>query len=352
MPTNVSAHAPNSAPDRDPEREDGDDLGRGALPNQMAAFSALVDQAKDGMAQVALDGGLVFANPAFRAIAGIGSTPLPRLVECLMDEDVATYQSVILPAFRTKGRWEGEFRLRHAMTGAAVPVALTLLGLGDQATASAGCAMLVSDLSARQDAERRLRERELELARVQRIGQVGGFEIDLQGGGMRNHRSPEYLRLHGLTEAAINEPHDAWASRLHPDDRARTEQLMFDIVASDQTEYRAEYRIITPAGLERWISAAAEIERDATGRALRMVGAHIDISDAKAAEAAVRVSEARFRAAVSAVRGIVWTNDAEGRMAGPQPGWARLTGQSEAEYQGYGWSTAVHPEDAGPTVQA
>ena len=54
-------------------------------------------------------------------------------------------------------------------------------------------------------------------------------------------------------------------------------------------------------------------------------------------------SEARFRAAVQAVEGVMWTNDAEGRMAGAQPGWAALTGQTEAEYQGYGWSNAVHP---------
>ena len=62
-------------------------------------------------------------------------------------------------------------------------------------------------------------------------------------------------------------------------------------------------------------------------------------------EHALRQSEARFRAAVMAV-GVMWTNDALGRMKGTQPGWGGLTGQSEAEYQGYGWAAAVHPEVA------
>ena len=61
--------------------------------------------------------------------------------------------------------------------------------------------------------------------------------------------------------------------------------------------------------------------------------------------------EARFRAAVAAV-GVMWTNDASGRMMGPQPGWAELTGQTEQAYQGYGWTSAVHPDDAQPTVEA
>ena len=66
-------------------------------------------------------------------------------------------------------------------------------------------------------------------------------------------------------------------------------------------------------------------------------------------EPTLRQSEARFRAAVAAV-GVMWTNDASGRMKGAQPGWGELTGQSEAEYQDYGWAAAVHPDDAQPTI--
>jgi PAS domain S-box-containing protein len=63
-------------------------------------------------------------------------------------------------------------------------------------------------------------------------------------------------------------------------------------------------------------------------------------------------SHRRFRTAMDAVHGILWTNDASGRMAGEQPGWAALTGQSYDDYQGYGWAAAVHPEDSAATVAA
>ena len=78
----------------------------------------------------------------------------------------------------------------------------------------------------------------------------------------------------------------------------------------------------------------------------------IDIEDRKKAENDLLLSNNRFRAAVRAVHGVVWTNSADGRMIGPQPAWGELTGQSFDAYQDYGWADAVHPEDRQPTVEA
>jgi len=65
----------------------------------------------------------------------------------------------------------------------------------------------------------------------------------------------------------------------------------------------------------------------------------------------LQASEARFRAAVQAVRGVLWTNDAEGRMVGEQPGWSAITGQTRAQYEGFGWADAVHPDDVKSSVE-
>ncbi|WP_165184067.1 PAS domain S-box protein [Caulobacter soli] len=77
-----------------------------------------------------------------------------------------------------------------------------------------------------------------------------------------------------------------------------------------------------------------------------------DITDRVEVHDRLAASEARFRAAIGAVDGILWTNDASGRMVGDQPGWASLTGQTFDQYQAFGWADAVHPDDAGPTVEA
>lgn len=64
-----------------------------------------------------------------------------------------------------------------------------------------------------------------------------------------------------------------------------------------------------------------------------------------------QASEARYRALTEATDQYVWTNSAEGEMLGEQPGWAALTGQTPAEYQGHGWSVRLHEEDRAHAVE-
>ncbi len=88
------------------------------------------------------------------------------------------------------------------------------------------------------------------------------------------------------------------------------------------------------------------------GQVLRWFGTNTDIADELRAAAALRESEQRFRIATEAINGILWTNTAEGEMLGEQPAWSAFTGQTPAQYSGYGWAAAVHPDDAQPTIDA
>ena len=114
---------------------------------------------------------------------------------------------------------------------------------------------------------------------MQQIGRIGGLEVDLTT-GFRNRRSPEYLLIHGLPPDAANESHEDWVRRIHPEDREATEKKFRDAVASNVRDYTVQYRIIRPSdGETRWISVKSTIERDANGRALRLVGAHTDVTE-------------------------------------------------------------------------
>lgn len=78
----------------------------------------------------------------------------------------------------------------------------------------------------------------------------------------------------------------------------------------------------------------------------------LDVTGEVLAKCALKESKDRFQAAVEAIEGTLWTNSAKGEMEGEQPGWAAITGQNYEEYQGYGWSKAVHPDDAQATIDA
>jgi hypothetical protein len=219
-----------------------------------------------------------------------------------------------------------------------------------------------------------LREREAELARVQQVGRIGGLEVDLRT-GFRNRRSPEYLVIHGLPPDAIHETHEEWVRRIHPDDREATERKFREAVASRVRDYTVQYRIIRPNdGEMRWILVRATIERDANGRALRLVGAHSDVTEQVLAEQALRQSEERYRnlavqlAELNATlaqrvedktreRDRIWNvsqdlllvADRGGVWKTVNPAWTRTLGWSEAELLNRTSQWLEHPDDQGIT---
>ena len=67
--------------------------------------------------------------------------------------------------------------------------------------------------------------------------------------------------------------------------------------------------------------------------------------DQRRTQRRLHVSEARFRSAVRAVDGVMWTTNAAGDFIEEQPGWEQITGHTFAEYRGRGWAKAIHPED-------
>jgi PAS domain S-box-containing protein len=244
----------------------------------------------------------------------------------------------------------------------------------DEADGVGGVLVVCRDVTKEHLAAQALREREAELARVQQIGRIGGLEVDLRT-GFRNRRSPEYLLIHGLPPDAANEAHEDWVARIHPEDRDATEKKFRDAVASRAGDYTVQYRIIRPndGGL-RWISVKSTIERDDDGKAIRLVGAHSDITEQVEAERALRQSEEEYRkladqlARLNATlaerveektreRDRIWNvsqdlllvADRNGVWQTVNPAWTRTLGWSEAELLNRTSQWLEHPDDDGIT---
>ena len=203
----------------------------------------------------------------------------------------------------------------------------------------------------RDRAHRALQEREAELARVQRIGRVGGVEVDFRD-GFKNRRSPEYLIIHGLPPDAANETHEDWVNRIHPDDREHTVKQFLDALAGRDEDYFATYRIVRPSdGQTRWIDVIAKIERDGGGRALRLVGAHIDVTERMLAQEKLRESEERFRLIADSAPVPMWVTKLDRTRSFANQAYVDFLGLPFEEAIAFDWRKVLHPDDMQRVVQ-
>jgi PAS domain S-box-containing protein len=117
--------------------------------------------------------------------------------------------------------------------------------------------------------------------------------------------------------------------------------------------YDSQY-VVTVNGkhIEGFLHCVYQPYRNIDGNIIGVMVIMQDVTEAVLARKKIEQSEQRFQAAIKAVQGVLWTNNGQGEMEGEQLGWASLTGQTYEEYQGYGWSNAIHPDDSQPTVDA
>ena len=141
---------------------------------------------------------------------------------------------------------------------------------------------------------------------------------------------------------------DWFRERVHPDDLALTEQRLDNHARGDTQSYEAEYRLRFRRGDGhewRWILARGRIvERDASGRPLRMCGTTRDITAERIAAQERRISHEILRSMGEAVV----VNDLDFRVTMVNPAFTRITGWTQAEVEGQSIAVldcARHPSE-------
>ena len=205
------------------------------------------------------------------------------------------------------------------------------------------------DITERKQVEDRLRASEAEFRAAFEQSAVGMGQVSAKTGWFIRVNA-KYCELTGYSAEELAEmtPTDLTFA----EDRDTDVQAIGPVLRGEVALYDQEKRYLRKDGKIIWVHVSAALLRNADGRPERTMAVVQDISERKWVEEALRESEERYRAATEAVSDLIWTNNADGLMEGEQRGWGDFTGQSREEYQGYGWSKMVHPEDAQPTIEA
>jgi PAS domain S-box-containing protein len=159
---------------------------------------------------------------------------------------------------------------------------------------------IVMDITARKEAEEILRETKAALEFTLSATHIGDWDLDLTNDTSR--RSLRHDQCFGY-DAPIPEADwgiEVFSQHLHPEDRARVVDSM-RLAAHELRDWNSEFRVLWPDGSEHWIAASGSIYRTREGKATRMLGIVMDVTERKRAEEALAASEQLARRQIDAL---------------------------------------------------
>jgi diguanylate cyclase (GGDEF)-like protein/PAS domain S-box-containing protein len=241
-----------------------------------------------------------------------------------------------------------EFRI-HRSDGAIRWLRIMGRTLRGQEGRAAKLVGLQFDETDRKRAEEAVRESEKRLLLVQEAALIGTYVTDAN---RRTIGSRQFYRNFGLPEDTEFLDHETRMNLIHPDDRERLDREITTALASAEgidTEYRI-HRADT--GEMRWIFARMKFERAEDGGLMRILGAHLDITEPKRAEAALHDSVALNQSMIDASADCVKLLDLDGRLLFMnQQGLAALEIVDASALWGNNWAR-LWPKPEAPKVEA
>ena len=185
-----------------------------------------------------------------------------------------------------------------------------------------------------------LRRREAYLAEAQRLSHTGSFGWKPGSGEIvwsdETYRIFEYDPAEKMTFDRIIE-------RVHPDDRALVLETV-ERASATGVAFDSTHRLLFADGRVKHLHVLARALQNACDE-LEFAGAVVDITQAKRAEEKLRLSERELRTLVEAIPAYVGTNQPDGSVDFISQSWLDYTGFSREQGLGWGWGSAIHPED-------
>ena len=266
---------------------------RAQLESTLIQNSELYDFAPVGILSVDLDGVITKLNLAGARLLGGERARLLgtrfRLYVC--DADRLVFDSVVGRSMATGDVHDGELELSSK---GSLPKYVEIRAA--QLPQSQGLQIILVDITRRRLVEDSLRVSEERWKLALEAAGDGVWDWNLQTSEIVFSKTFE--ALFGFREGEYGQRIEDWNERIHPDDRL---QVLADIQAhlsGKAPVYSNEHRGRCKDGSWKWVlSRGAVIARTEEGRALRMLGTHMDITSRKQTEVALLEAN-RFQQAV------------------------------------------------------
>jgi PAS domain S-box-containing protein len=204
--------------------------------------------------------------------------------------------------------------------------------------------LVARDITERRHSEASVRESEERLTLAFAGAQEGVWDWNLETNAV--FYSPRWKQMLGYAEHEIEGHVSAWERVLHPDDLQFARQLN-DSVQRGERSYEAEFRLRHKDGhYIHILSRGFPVRRDG-GPVVRIVGTHLDITERKRTEAALRESEERLTLAFAGAQEGVWDWNLQTGAVAYSSRWKQMLGYADDEVEPTvgAWERLLHPDD-------
>ncbi len=138
--------------------------------------------------------------------------------------------------------------------------------------------------------------------------------------------SKRYQEMLGYEENELPAKYKTWEERLHPDDRERVLATIQRHLDNKIPHYTEEYRLQHKNGSWVWVLARGKVvSRDNTGKPLRIIGTHTDISERKKIETELALAASVFE---SNTESIIICSAPDNRIVRVNRTFTEMTGYS------------------------
>jgi PAS domain S-box-containing protein len=310
----------------------------------MERYRRLVDASPDGILIVD-DDRIAFVNPAAISLFGAhdAAQVIGRsIVDCVDADGSDGLRNHLL---RARMGEVAPFETRIVRPdGTLLDVTVTAAPLsleGDRAVQ-----VIVREITAQQQAYRDLRDSEERLTLAVAGALEGVWDWNLETNAVVY--SGRWKQMLGYSGDEI-EPHvSAWERLVHPDDRSRADQANDSVARGERATYEAEFRLRHKDGhYVHVLSRGFPVRREPGGPVVRIVGTHLDLTDQKRAEAALRENEERLKLAFAGAQEGVWDWNLETGAVVYSSRWKGMLGYSDDEVEPHvsAWERLLHPDD-------
>ena len=290
---------------------------RAQLEVALNQSSELYDFAPVGIFSLDPSGAIVKLNLAGANLLGGDRAHLlgTRFEPYVTDADRTEFEALLARAVALGDVQNGEIALRR--NGPLVTrVQIQIASLPE----TQGLQIILVDVTQTRQAEERLRLSEERWKLALEAAGDGVWDWNVQTGDVVF--SKRFRELFGFPENEYGHDIENWNARIHPDDKAR---VMADIQAhlrGNTNSYLSEHRGQCRDGSWKWVlSRGAVVNRTEAGRALRMLGTHVDISVRKGTEEALLVASRFQQAVFDSLAAQIVVLDRHGRILQANAAW-------------------------------